>query len=104
MDIENNDDLNRFTNNYTLISDSECFVGSSSMVKKIIHTKSKLEYAAKIIDVNKADIEKEIDILKRLKHPNIIEIVDVFYISKKNYNRVVLLFDWMSGGNVRNFL
>jgi len=57
--------------------------GAFSIVKLAIHKKSKEQRAIKIIDKDaikekKEMLEREVDILKRIQHPNIIAVVEIY--------------------------
>lgn len=44
--------------------------------------------------------KREIDILKMMKHKNVIELKDVF----ESYDSIFLVFDYMEGGDLKNYL
>jgi len=57
--------------------------GAFSIVKLAIHKKTKDQRAIKIIDKDaikekKEMLEREVDILKRIQHPNIIAVVEIY--------------------------
>jgi len=57
--------------------------GAFSIVKLAIHKKSKEQRAIKMIDKDaikekKEMLEREVDILKRIQHPNIIAVVEIY--------------------------
>jgi serine/threonine protein kinase len=61
-------------------------------------------FAAKIIklkhDTNQNQLEREVEILRKVKHPNIVSIVDVFRIS----NKMFLILDLATGMNYSHSL
>jgi len=57
--------------------------GAFSIVKLAVHKKTKIQRAIKIIDKDaikekKEMLEREVDILKRIQHPNIIAVVEIY--------------------------
>lgn len=102
MDVEETKEFRNFFDYYTILSESDCFIGGTSIVKKVIFKKTNVEYAAKMIDKGKVEysyICNEIQILQRLNHPYIIKIIDTFIVD----NIVIIILDWMSGGNVSKY-
>ncbi|NXB92962.1 DAPK3 kinase, partial [Vidua chalybeata] len=79
-------------------------------VRKCRERKTGLEYAAKFIKkrrlsssrrgVSREEIEREVDILREIQHPNIITLHDIF----ENKTDVVLILELVSGGELFDFL
>ncbi|OCT89379.1 death-associated protein kinase 2 isoform X1 [Xenopus laevis] len=84
--------------------------GQFAIVKRCRERKTEVEYAAKFIKkrqspasrrgVIREEIEREVDILKDIKHPNIITLQDVY----ENKTDVVLVLELVSGGELFDFL
>ncbi|KAL7836570.1 hypothetical protein AOLI_G00278540 [Acnodon oligacanthus] len=84
--------------------------GQFAVVRKCRKKSTGLEYAAKFIKkrrskssrrgVTKEDIEREVSILKEIKHPNVITLHDVF----ENKNEVILILELVAGGELFDFL
>lgn len=78
--------------------------GAFAHVKKAIERASGDEYAVKIIDKKKVmtgvAVEREIDILKKLKHEYIVGLRD-FYEDANNY---YLVMDLITGGDLMEFV
>uniref|UniRef100_A0A8C3FWD2 non-specific serine/threonine protein kinase n=1 Tax=Chrysemys picta bellii TaxID=8478 RepID=A0A8C3FWD2_CHRPI len=84
--------------------------GQFAIVRKCREKKSGLEYAAKFIKkrrlsssrrgVSREEIEREVDILREIQHPNIITLHDIF----ENKTDVVLILELVSGGELFDFL
>uniref|UniRef100_UPI00358E46A6 death-associated protein kinase 1-like n=1 Tax=Myxine glutinosa TaxID=7769 RepID=UPI00358E46A6 len=85
--------------------------GHFAEVKRCREKASALEYAAKFIKkgrsgrsnkrgVPRAEIEREVNILWQIKHPNIIALHDVF----ENQTDIVLMLELVSGGELFDFL
>ncbi|XP_053175052.1 death-associated protein kinase 2 isoform X2 [Scomber japonicus] len=84
--------------------------GQFAIVKRCIEKSSGIEYAAKFIKkrqsrvsrrgVRREEIEREVDILQQLQHPNIITLHDVY----ENRTDVVLVLELVSGGELFDFL
>ncbi|XP_051967049.1 death-associated protein kinase 1-like [Xyrauchen texanus] len=84
--------------------------GQFAVVKKCRNKGTAVEYAAKFIKkrrskssrrgVSKEDIEREVSILKEIKHPNVITLHDVF----ENKNEVILILELVAGGELFDFL
>lgn len=76
--------------------------GAYSVVRRVVHKESRKEFAAKCIKKKKlkpGDIEAlecEIDILRRISHPNILSLVDVFNEPTHYY----LLTELVKGGEL----
>jgi serine/threonine protein kinase len=94
----------RFTDVYQLAS--EIGAGSFATVRKCIRRSDNEPFAVKIIDVRrstKRELKKlhdEIQILQKLDHPNIIQLIDVFYENEYVYLVLELckpydLFDYL---------
>ncbi|KAJ6654492.1 hypothetical protein lerEdw1_006913 [Lerista edwardsae] len=84
--------------------------GQFAIVRKCREKKSGLEYAAKFIKkrrlsssrrgVSREEIEREVNILREIQHPNIITLHDIF----ENKTDVVLILELVSGGELFDFL
>uniref|UniRef100_A0A8B9JUX8 non-specific serine/threonine protein kinase n=1 Tax=Astyanax mexicanus TaxID=7994 RepID=A0A8B9JUX8_ASTMX len=84
--------------------------GQFAVVRKCRKKSTGLEYAAKFIKkrrskssrrgVSKDDIEREVSILKEIKHPNVITLHDVF----ENKHEVILILELVAGGELFDFL
>ncbi|XP_034032342.1 death-associated protein kinase 2 [Thalassophryne amazonica] len=84
--------------------------GQFAVVKRCTEKSTNLEYAAKFIKkrqsrvsrrgVRREEIEREVDILQQLQHPNIISLHDVY----ENRTDVVLILELVSGGELFDFL
>ncbi|KAM4709541.1 death-associated protein kinase 3 [Discoglossus pictus] len=84
--------------------------GQFAIVRKCRERKTDMEYAAKFIKkrrlsssrrgVSREEIEREVDILREIQHPNIITLHDVF----ENRTDVVLILELVSGGELFDFL
>ncbi|XP_016044407.2 death-associated protein kinase 3 [Erinaceus europaeus] len=84
--------------------------GQFAIVRKCRQQGSGREFAAKFIKkrrlsssrrgVSRQEIEREVDILRELRHPNIITLHDVF----ENKTDVVLILELVSGGELFDFL
>lgn len=65
--------------------------GAFAEVKVVIHKFTKMKRACKIVKKNmfkKKDyqkMQKELDIMKRLDHPNIVKVIDVYEDSEHIY-------------------
>ncbi|XP_051548617.1 death-associated protein kinase 2-like [Myxocyprinus asiaticus] len=84
--------------------------GQFAIVKRCIEKSTGVEYAAKLIKkrqnrvsrrgVRREEVEREVDILQELRHPNIITLHDVF----EDRTDVVLILELVSGGELFDFL
>lgn len=84
--------------------------GQFAIVKRCKEKSTGVEYAAKFIKkrlnrvsrrgVRREEIEREVDILQELQHPNIISLHDVY----ENRTDVVLILELVSGGELFDFL
>ncbi|XP_052399926.1 death-associated protein kinase 2 [Carassius gibelio] len=84
--------------------------GQFAIVKRCKEKSTGVEYAAKFIKkrngrasrrgVRREEIEREVDILLELQHPNIISLHDVY----ENRTDVVLILELVSGGELFDFL
>ncbi|XP_053317820.1 death-associated protein kinase 3 [Spea bombifrons] len=84
--------------------------GQFAIVRKCRDRRTGVEYAAKFIKkrrlsssrrgVSREEIEREVDILREIQHPNIITLHDVF----ENRTDVVLILELVSGGELFDFL
>jgi len=75
--------LYNFESKYSIQDDIELGSGLTAVVKLCVDNITKIEYAAKIISKanSSLDVEifhKEVKIMERMKHPNIIGMVDCF--------------------------
>ena len=72
-------------------------------MKKCVEKTTGKEFAAKLVKkrmVGKEDVEDEIHLLRRLKHPNLSSFIDVFD-SPKNY---VIIIELLAGGRLFDHL
>uniref|UniRef100_A0A8C4I8E2 non-specific serine/threonine protein kinase n=1 Tax=Dicentrarchus labrax TaxID=13489 RepID=A0A8C4I8E2_DICLA len=86
------------------------FHGQFAIVKRCREKSTGVEYAAKFIKkrqsrasrrgVRREEIEREVDILQQLQHPNIVALHDVY----ENRTDVVLILELVSGGELFDFL
>ncbi|KAI4872203.1 hypothetical protein NFI96_031036 [Prochilodus magdalenae] len=86
------------------------FSGQFAIVKRCKEKSTGVEYAAKFIKkrqsrasrrgVRREEIEREVNILQELQHPNIISLHDVY----ENRTDVVLILELVSGGELFDFL
>lgn len=84
--------------------------GQFAIVRKCLQKGTGMEYAAKFIKkrrlpssrrgVSREEIEREVSILREIRHPNIITLHDVF----ENKTDVVLILELVSGGELFDFL
>ncbi|KAA8579333.1 hypothetical protein FQN60_010673 [Etheostoma spectabile] len=84
--------------------------GQFAIVKQCREKSTGLEFAAKFIKkrqsmassrgVRRDDIEREVDILQQIQHPNIVTLHDVY----ENRTDVVLILELVSGGELFDFL
>ncbi|XP_067020221.1 kalirin-like isoform X6 [Acropora muricata] len=77
--------------------------GRFSVVKKCVEKSTGNEYAAKLVKkrmVGKDEIEDEIHLLRRLKHPNLTNLID-YFDTPKNY---VLIIELLAGGRLFDHL
>uniref|UniRef100_A0A667YFV3 non-specific serine/threonine protein kinase n=1 Tax=Myripristis murdjan TaxID=586833 RepID=A0A667YFV3_9TELE len=84
--------------------------GQFAIVKRCIEKSTGNEYAAKFIKkrqsrasrrgVRREEIEREVDILQQIQHPNIVALHDVY----ENRTDVVLVLELVSGGELFDFL
>ncbi|CAN0541042.1 unnamed protein product [Rangifer tarandus platyrhynchus] len=84
--------------------------GQFAIVKKCREKSTGLEYAAKFIKKRQSrasrrgvcleEIQREVSILRRVLHPNVIKLHDVF----ENRTDVVLILELVSGGELFDFL
>eukprot|EP00659_Diplonema_papillatum_P013432 gene13432-20689_t len=75
--------------------------GTFAVVKMGVHTKTKEKVAIKIIDKNSLDVKienlkTEVRILMNVKHPNIVNLLDVF----EDDDRLYLIMELMTGGEL----
>ena len=71
------------TNHYEIIG--ELGSGSYGSVKKVRHKKLKEIRAMKVILKKSENAKTEIDIMRKISHPNIVNIFDIYEDSKKYY-------------------
>ncbi|XP_077325768.1 death-associated protein kinase 2 isoform X1 [Lithobates pipiens] len=84
--------------------------GQFAIVKRCREKKTSIEYAAKFIKkrqsqisrrgVTREEIEREVNILRGIQHPNIVTLQDVY----ENKTDVVLILELVSGGELFDFL
>uniref|UniRef100_A0A3Q3B6R6 non-specific serine/threonine protein kinase n=1 Tax=Kryptolebias marmoratus TaxID=37003 RepID=A0A3Q3B6R6_KRYMA len=84
--------------------------GQFAVVKRCKEKTTGTQYAAKFIKkrpsrvsrrgVKREEIEREVDILQQIRHPNIVELHDVY----ENRTDVVLMLELVSGGELFDFL
>uniref|UniRef100_A0A7N8XXS4 non-specific serine/threonine protein kinase n=1 Tax=Mastacembelus armatus TaxID=205130 RepID=A0A7N8XXS4_9TELE len=84
--------------------------GQFAVVRRCRRRSTGLEYAAKFIKkrrskssrrgVTREDIEREVNILKEIQHPNIITLHEVF----ENKAEVILILELVAGGELFDFL
>ncbi|XP_040199018.1 death-associated protein kinase 2 [Rana temporaria] len=84
--------------------------GQFAIVKRCREKKTGIEYAAKFIKkrqsrvsrrgVTREEIEREVNILRGIQHPNIVTLQDVY----ENKTDVVLILELVSGGELFDFL
>ncbi|XP_029295252.1 death-associated protein kinase 1 [Cottoperca gobio] len=84
--------------------------GQFAVVRRCRHRNTGVEYAAKSIKkrrskssrrgVTREDIEREVNILKEIQHPNIITLHEVF----ENKAEVILILELVAGGELFDFL
>ncbi|XP_063782619.1 death-associated protein kinase 2 isoform X1 [Pseudophryne corroboree] len=84
--------------------------GQFAIVKRCREKKTGVDYAAKFIKkrqsrtsrrgVTREEIEREVNILRDIQHPNIITLQDVY----ENKTDVVLILELVSGGELFDFL
>uniref|UniRef100_A0A665ULM2 non-specific serine/threonine protein kinase n=1 Tax=Echeneis naucrates TaxID=173247 RepID=A0A665ULM2_ECHNA len=85
-------------------------LGQFAVVRRCRHRSTGVEYAAKFIKkrrskssrrgVTREDIEREVNILKEIQHPNIITLHEVF----ENKAEVILILELVAGGELFDFL
>ena len=88
------------TNHYEIIG--ELGSGSYGSVKKVRHKQLKEVRAMKVILKKSENAKTEIDIMRKISHPNIVNIFDIFEDSKKYYIMMEIceggeLFEAISG-------
>lgn len=92
--------MTNFTDDYDVAE--ELGKGSFSVVKKCIHKETKIEYAVKVAHVSYANekairrIEREERICRKLDHPNIVRLHNVYSEKDTRY----LIFDLVTGGEL----
>ncbi|XP_076589067.1 death-associated protein kinase 3 isoform X2 [Chaetodon auriga] len=84
--------------------------GQFAIVRRCKEKSTGVEYAAKFIKkrqsrasrrgVRREEIEREVNILQQIQHPNIVELHDVY----ENRTDVVLILELVSGGELFDFL
>uniref|UniRef100_A0A8D2JAE6 non-specific serine/threonine protein kinase n=1 Tax=Varanus komodoensis TaxID=61221 RepID=A0A8D2JAE6_VARKO len=94
----------------TILITSEDTGGQFAVVRKCREKSTGVQYAAKFIKkrrtkssrrgVSREDIEREVNILKEIQHPNVITLHDV-YESKMD---VILILELVAGGELFDFL
>lgn len=84
--------------------------GSFSTVYKCYHEFNRQEFALKtisLVDIPKMTdrMKEEIEVMKRLQHPNIIGLIDAFYMpSPENAKYIHLILEYCSNGDLHDFL
>jgi len=87
----------------------ELGVGSTSIVHRCLCKETDEYYACKIIDIEHIEeqyagmlsqFQTEIDALKSLRHPGIIELYDVYMTDRKIY----IVMEFMSGGELFDYV
>ncbi|XP_069481814.1 death-associated protein kinase 1 [Ambystoma mexicanum] len=84
--------------------------GHSAVVRKCLEKSTGVQYAAKFIKkrrtkssrrgVTREDIDREVSILKEIKHPNVITLHEVY----ENKADVILILELVAGGELFDFL
>ncbi|XP_047237258.1 death-associated protein kinase 1 isoform X1 [Girardinichthys multiradiatus] len=84
--------------------------GQFAVVRRCRHRRTGVDYAAKFIKkrrnkssrrgVSREDIEREVNILKEIQHPNIITLHEVF----ESKPEVILILELVAGGELFDFL
>uniref|UniRef100_A0A3P9DTG1 non-specific serine/threonine protein kinase n=1 Tax=Maylandia zebra TaxID=106582 RepID=A0A3P9DTG1_9CICH len=84
--------------------------GQFAVVRRCRHRTTGVEFAAKFIKkrrskssrrgVTREDIEREVNILKEIQHPNVIALHEVF----ENKAEVILILELVAGGELFDFL
>ncbi|XP_032870924.1 death-associated protein kinase 2 isoform X1 [Amblyraja radiata] len=84
--------------------------GQFAIVRKCYEKRARVEFAAKFIKkrqvrasrrgVRREEIEREVNILQQIQHPNVITLHDVY----ENKTDVVLILELVSGGELFDFL
>ena len=80
-----------------------CHRGRFSVVKKCVKKTTGKEFAAKLIKkriVRQEQVEKEISILRKLKHPHLNSFIDA-YDTPKNF---VLIVELLAGGRLFDYI
>ena len=83
--------------------------GTFSNVYKGYFPEENLEIAVKKINRKGIDkmrkyIDKEIEIMKDLNHPNVIKLYDVIYDKKNNYENIYLILEYCPYGDLNSLL
>ena len=111
--FQNSQIIENFTGNdyFTLgnyyVKKKKIGMGSFATIYHGIEKDNKIEVAIKRIhvkDVKKitANIIQEIDIMKELKHPNIIRMYDVIY--ERDFDNVNIIIEYAPNGNLSDYL
>ena len=74
--------------------------GSYGKVKRVRHNKLGEERAMKIVSKQSESSQNEIEILRRVSHPNIVNIYEIFEDSKKYY----IITEMLDGGELFEFI
>uniref|UniRef100_A0AAQ4NP70 non-specific serine/threonine protein kinase n=1 Tax=Gasterosteus aculeatus aculeatus TaxID=481459 RepID=A0AAQ4NP70_GASAC len=92
------------------VSNKKILSGQFAVVRRCRHRGTGAEYAAKSIKkrrskssrrgVTRDDIEREVNILKEIQHPNVITLLEVF----ENKAEVILILELVAGGELFDFL
>ena len=86
-------------NKYYVIK-SDIGQGSYGKVKKVRHKRLGEERAMKIVSKSTETAQNEIDILRKISHPNIVNIFEIFEDSKKYY----IITEFLDGGELFEFI
>lgn len=84
--------------------------GGSCIVVKVIEESTSKEYAAKIISTQDIEekkmtnsIEREIKVLEKLNHPNIIKIQETFKLRTKEDEFYIIIMEYCSKGDLLTY-
>lgn len=92
------------------ITDDIIGSGSYSQVFKCYHTQTNKEYALKTIYLTEIPkmvkrIKEEIEVMKTLSHPNIVQLIDVYYMpSPENAKCLYMILEYCCNGDLYKFL
>jgi len=78
--------------------------GSYGKVRLAVHSETGKQVAVKIVHYNSAkskkQLEREIAIISRLQHPNIVQLHEVF----KNNDQIYLILEYVGGGELFDYI